>query len=199
MLRQNLERKVGRAPIEHVVGKDVKDNIGKYIEVVEHLQAYKGRGETGRVMTALTQGTMFNKYAAAMGLAAAGGYLANSDWAQDTGLLGGAIFLLGPLVASRYLTSPRAKDYIKYVKAAGSSATTPMRMRKLTRDLMEGVVDNKVATRLLGRGLEKWGALPGDQEILNALQETALGTRSAELVGASGQTVSQPEEMMGQQ
>jgi len=172
-IRENVERRVGRAPIENVIGSDVRQNLDKYLETIEFLQAYKGRGETGRVMTALTQGTMFNRYATAMGGLALGGYINDSDWAQNGGLLAGSLFLLSPFVASRYLTSSRAKEYMRFAKAAHVPTTTPQHMRKLTRDLMSGIVDNRVIERLMGRGLEKWGAIPGDQQVLDSLRDTA--------------------------
>jgi hypothetical protein len=172
--RKNVEENIGWKALREIVGPKGAKEIDRFVKSLEHIESMYGRGEAARVMTSMTQGTMFIRTAQAVGTVAAStaGYMGDQ---LGPGLGIGAVFLLGPWAAAQMLTSPMAARYVRFAKAAAKPKANKAFLAREFRALGGTIMDNHIVERLLGRGLEQWGSDPGDTEIQKYLEGKAAG------------------------
>src|SRR5262249_52813652 len=176
-IRDALERGVGRETLDNIAGPETTKNVDQYLRAHEALQAYKDRGETARVMISLTQGSkamsLFDALGTSLTTLGGLGHVAGYAGVGDVGVLIGAGLLLGPWAAAKAITSPSVvNQYMKFVKYASKKEVSQNVLRRQVGDLLPKFIDEKVASRLLGRGAVKWGTQPGDQEDENYIRRT---------------------------
>lgn len=186
-MRKTVSETVGEKPLKEILGKGMSQNVEKFVQAREFLQGRARRGETGRVATALTQGSQFARLAYNIGPALMGGGLAYGAGAgAGPALMTSVALLATPRVAAGFLSGPGANRYVKFMQALNSPNYPKNKLMYMGKQVLGQVMDKNVAERLVG----KWWA----REELSNEHVDALNKAYHEAGGDREEAPSSPDQ-----